>query len=484
MAVLTNPEKEPGVPKNTAGLSPEMYEKILDASGEGIHAIDATGRLILYNKAMEKLEGYKAEEVLGKHITKVYNLDWKTSLLLKVLQEGTEIRNYHQNYTTRTGKSVTVVANVIPLFDNGKAAGAVAIVRDHTSFKIMADKVLDLQEELHQRSLAPATGPVRNNPLPPVLLGWNKRFRESVEWAEKAASSDSPVLIYGETGTGKEIIAQKIHYSSSRHQGPFLAINCAAIPENLLEGLLFGTVKGAFTGAVNRVGLLEHAAGGTLYLDEINSMPLALQAKLLRVVEEKKVRPLGAEKESSINVRLISSCNIEPTAAIEKKMLRADLFYRLAVVYLAIPPLRERLDDLELLVGHFIEIYNASLHKKIRGLSAPVSEAFRRYPWPGNVRQLKHTIECAMNIAAPDESYIKQQHIPKYLNLFPQTDPEPDEQEATAEPINIIAEIRNKEKHGIIRALQENGGNITKAAAQLGISRQTLQYRMKKYNLH
>jgi transcriptional regulator with PAS, ATPase and Fis domain len=207
----------------------------------------------------------------------------------------------------------------------------------------------------------------------------------------------SPVMLFGETGTGKELLAQSIHNRSSRSSGRYVAVNCAAIPENLLEGILFGTTRGAFTGAVDKPGLFEKAHGGTLLLDEINAMTMGLQAKLLRFLQERKIRRVGSLEERDVDLKIISSVNVNPHVAIAQQTLRADLFYRLAVIFIRIPPLRERLQDLPALISHFLSKSNALLNRQIAGLSEAVISRFEHYPWPGNVRELEHVIEGALS---------------------------------------------------------------------------------------
>jgi arginine utilization regulatory protein len=474
-------------------LLKDMYEKIINSIDEGIHSIDINGNIFIYNQAQERIEGYKAAEVLGKHVTEIYNLDKTTSLLLKVLEEGKPILDYHQEYSAKNGKYIDVLCSTVPLYSGNKIVGSAAILRDFSKFREMAERMLDLQEKLsdkwfHTTGVQKKISRINFS----NLIGLNKNFLECIKWAKSASKTDSPVLIFGETGTGKELFARSIHEESNRSQGPFLAINCAAIPENLLEGILFGTVKGAFTGAVNRTGLLEQASGGSLFLDEINSMPPALQAKLLRVLEEKKVRRLGGNEDVSFDTRIISSCNVEPVKAIESGQIRADLFYRLAVVFISLPPLKDRLDDLELLSGYFIHNFNKQFGKNILDLDENVAAAFKKYHWPGNVRQLKHTIECAMNIIPEGEKYITARYIPRYLGLFQQenTDQKPKEgyqQSLTIPfpgPINeIMSQIKNQKKEALISALIKSKGNVAKAASELGMSRQLLQYHLKKYGI-
>jgi arginine utilization regulatory protein len=330
------------------------------------------------------------ENVLGKHVTELYPLDWESSVLLKTITTGKPILDYYQEYYVNN-RQICIICNTVPLFQNGVVSGAACIVRDFSRFKEMVEKNLDLQEKLFFKSQNSSIKPGNKDMYFTFdqIIGKNKCIEECVNWGKAAAKTNSSVFIYGETGTGKELFAQSIHSDSSRSRGPFLAINCAAIPETLLEGILFGTSKGAFTGVINRVGMLEQANGGTLFLDEINSMSVTLQAKLLRALEERKIRRLGDQTNIPIDVRIITSCNVEPSEAIDKRLLRRDLFFRLAVVYLEIPPLRKRIDDLELLTSFFIRQYNNHLKLNVQSIDYEVLKSFQKYHWPGNIRQLK-----------------------------------------------------------------------------------------------
>jgi len=457
-----------------------IYETILNSIEEGIQAVDAHGNIILYNPAMELLEGQKASEVLGKHVTSVYNI----SLMFQVITEKKPILNRYISYTTRNGRTFDILASAVPLFHDDELIGAVAIIRDYTKFREMAEKNIELQKNHITNKPNLANNTSNNNKVFPFekLIGNNPELLKTITWAKEAAKTSSPVFIYGETGTGKELIAQSIHEYGPNCAMPFLAINCAAIPETLLESFLFGTVKGAFTGAVDRCGLFEQANGGTIFLDEINSMPIALQSKLLRVLEEKKVRRLGSNKDSPINVRIISCSNTEPNQAIDDRLIRADLFYRLSAVYLSLPPLRKRLDDIELLSDHFIAEINRKLGKNIKGLSQEVLLAFKNNKWPGNIRQLKNVIESAISICPENETLITLKHIPGYLNIDFSADAVTGEVE-TDSHIDIRKLIKNQEREEVISALTQAKGNLTKAAEQLGMSRQSLVYRLKKYKL-
>jgi arginine utilization regulatory protein len=301
--------------------------------------------------------------------------------------------------------------------------------------------------------------------------------------AKRAAFTQSPVLIYGETGTGKELFAQSIHNASCRAKSPFVAINCAAIPENLLEGILFGTVKGAYTEAVDRPGLFEQASDGTLFLDEINSMSLLLQAKLLRVLQEKKIRRVGGMTDIEVNPRIISSVNMKPLEAIEKGLLRSDLFYRLGVVCLGIPPLRERTDDLPYLIDFFIKKVSTKLAKGHYTAANDLLRVFQSYNWPGNVRQLEHALECAITLISSKETEITIEHIPEYMKVTSTITikEEPLTRKFNLNPLD--SEIEKVEKNKIITVLEDTKGNISLAARLMNISRQSLHYRMKKHQI-
>ena len=292
------------------------------------------------------------------------------------------------------------------------------------------------------------------------------------------SSSPSPIMVYGETGTGKELLLHAIHNAGPRRDKPFIAQNCAALPETLLESILFGTVKGSFTGAETRPGLFEIANGGTLFLDEINSMSIQLQAKLLRVIQDRNVRRVGDTRTIHVDVRIVTAINIDPRQALIDKTLRDDLFFRLSVISLKVPPLRERRDDIPFLTEYFIKKYNSRLHKQVKNVSEDVEKFFMEYAWPGNVRELEHSIEGAMNIA--DGDIIDGKCLPYYLGEIYR------KYESTQEDFEIKTlkeAMYNLEKSLIEKSLKKSGGNVTKAAELLDVPRQTLQYKISKYGI-
>jgi arginine utilization regulatory protein len=295
--------------------------------------------------------------------------------------------------------------------------------------------------------------------------------------AFKASQTDSPVLIGGRTGTGKELFVQAIHNASTRKNKPFIAQNCAALPANLLESILFGSVKGSFTGAENRPGLFELAHGGTLFLDEINSMPLDLQAKLLRALQNHNIRRVGASSTIDVDVRIIAAFNSDIEDILSTGQLRKDLFYRLNVISIIVPELKERKEDIPVLVDFFIEKYNKEKNKFIRNLSPNVMAIFMNYDWPGNVRELQHTIEGIASLF--DVDIIREEHLP-----FQFKSERKKNGSISLDEIGSLSEILDKTEQKIIKAaLDSTENNISKAAELLNIPRQTLQYRIKKLGL-
>jgi len=286
------------------------------------------------------------------------------------------------------------------------------------------------------------------------------------------------VLITGESGTGKELVARAIHYSGNRKDGPFIAINCGAIPETLIESELFGHAKGAFTGAVrDKKGLFEEANGGTIFLDEIGDLPIHLQVKLLRVLEEKKVRPLGKTDSANIDVRVISASNKNLEQEMMDNKFREDLYYRLNVIMVALPPLRERKDDIPMLALHFVNKFASEMNKKITGISIEALEELEKYHYPGNIRELENII--ARCVALETEEMIKKDSLPK-LNTEGEYIDLTDTLNANDSIDSVLGDV---EKQIIEKSLKSSRGNKTEAAKMLGITLRSLRYRLSKHSI-
>ncbi|AYO31406.1 sigma-54-dependent Fis family transcriptional regulator [Biomaibacter acetigenes] len=313
-----------------------------------------------------------------------------------------------------------------------------------------------------------------DNSLNTDLIGRSKAISEIKEVIKKISNLNfsTTVLIIGESGTGKEVIARAIHYSGVRAKRPFIALNCAAIPKTLQESELFGYEKGAFSDAkVSKKGMIEEADGGTLFLDEIADMDLSLQAKLLRTIQEKTFRRLGSNKEKTFDAHIVCATNKDLLKEIKEGRFREDLFYRLNVVPINIPPLRERIEDIELLAVEFIKIYNNKLNKNVAGISSGAIEILKRYKWPGNVREMKNLIERVM-IFKEDSTDICEDDLP--LEILTQ-----DVDEDYDKNLNL----ENVEREAILTSLEKNSWNISRTAEELGISRLTLRRKIKRYNI-
>jgi len=303
------------------------------------------------------------------------------------------------------------------------------------------------------------------------LLGQSEAMREVYRLIEAVAKSDSTILITGESGTGKELVARAIHRRSARREQAFVAMNCSALPAEILENELFGHEKGAFTGALTeKPGCFELADNGTLFFDEIGEMPFELQSKLLRALEERKFRRLGGRKEISVDVRIISATNRDVRAAVREKTLREDLFYRLAVVEVELPPLRERLSDLSLLVENFIKHYSEKSGKKITGIARAAFEILLRHTWPGNVRELRNVIERAVILCVSRQ--ITSADLPKYLLK---------QESGNVLTLPLGTTVEEAERLLILRTLEAHNNNKTHAAETLGISLKTLHNKLERY---
>lgn len=464
-----------------------LLNLILDKIKEGIHVVDSTGRTLLYNKVMADMEGMNPDEVLNKQLLDVLPSLKGNSTLLKVLKTGEAITMNYQTYFNKDGKKITTVNSTWPIKKDGKIIGAVEIAKDISNIEKVVDSLINSINYSNNTSKNYSNKTAKYTF--DDILGQSPEILNAKQIGYLASKTDSPVLIIGESGTGKELFAQSIHNASDRKNKPFIAENCAAIPENLLEGLLFGTSKGAFTGAINRSGLLEQADGGTLLLDEINSMPLDLQAKFLRVLQESKFRPIGSSREIKVDVRIIAITSKDPVQLVKEGKLREDLFYRLSVVNIYIPPLRNRRGDIEILKNHFIKTFEKKFNKKIAGIDEEVNKFFNTYTWPGNVRELEHVIEGAFNIV-PENETIKMEHLPYYIRKYYNDSIDNEIKDIDTQIHSIGVMKRNKlslneylnkiEEKLIIEALKLNDYNITKTAEYLGIKRQGLQYKLKK----
>jgi arginine utilization regulatory protein len=446
---------------------------LLQYLDEGIQIVDSKGRTIYYNEAMGRVEGLEPDEVIGKRaIEFLKGVEEDSSTLMNALKCGQKYVDVIQHYSSHLGKEVTTINTTVPVIHNDEVIAAIEISKDMTQLKELNEKLCKLQ----------ASGNSKGKYFTfKDIMGTSQCLKDAINKAMRASLSNSSVLIYGETGCGKELFAQSIHYSGLRKDKPFIAINCAAIPSNLLEAVLFGTVKGSFTGSENKKGLFEDAHGGTLLLDEINSMDPALQSKLLRVLQDGYIRPIGSNSVVEIDVRIIATLNENPEDLMKEGKLRKDFYYRLSVIKIDVPPLRERQEDILHLSRYFIKHYNRLLGKNVIDLSNEAASMFLCYSWPGNVRELKNIIEASMNMI-DTSSYITKEYIdnrlakPQALGLQPCTN-------SGLGDLSLEEYMDNIERQIINDYMKIHDFNISKTAASLKISRQNLQHKIKKYKL-
>lgn len=461
-----------------------LLETALDHVQEAITLWDDECRMLVINEAATKVESHVDADTIGHHVHSLYKARGGTQFAVPyVIEKKKPLLNLRQEFVTTMGKDMQIVSNNYPFMKDGRVLGVAALMDDYTKMDALNKKIIDLQSKLMNR---PRTQSDNENVLTARyhfddIVFSGDAMRYAVDCCKQVAHSDAPVMIYGETGTGKELFAQSIHNASDRANGPFLAVNCAAIPTTLLESILFGTEKGAYTGADRREGLFEQADTGTLLLDEINSMDVYLQSKLLRVLQEGSFRRVGGSKLIHVDVRVISNINISPLEAMEQGLLRKDLYYRLGVINIKIPPLRQRKEDIPLLCKAFIAEKNKKLLKNATTLSPMTAELFHSYDWPGNVRELGHAIEYALNIIPEEKDVITPEYIPEHI-LVAVHGENAVHMEKTETP-TLESILQDAGYRFLNDALCEHDGNISQTAKALGITRQNLQHRMKKFGV-
>ena len=434
-----------------------VLEAVFDQLSDALVLYDPEFRITGVNRSAEKLFGMSSEEMLGKHCQDIFgcSLCEPGCGVLVGLNQAPAAPNTTVRLHTANGMERLVVMRTNQMFDDeGQLTGVVATIKDVTE-----------EAAPQKREVIAESGPMRE------VLNFVRRV---------SASEATTILLEGENGTGKDLIAKTLHYQSARQAEPFIAINCAAIPETLLESELFGYEKGAFTDARSQKrGIFELADKGTLFLDEIGEIPLMLQAKLLRVLEEQNFRRLGGLKDIHLDLRVVAATNKNLREAVKEGAFRQDLYFRLNVIQILIPPLRDREEDILPLTRFFIEHYNRKFKRNIEGVSDAAANLLLAHDWPGNVRELRNAIERAMILE--DSALITPPSLPITVSR-----PEGD----MPVPVSIIQELpadglslEDHERTLLARALEKTSGNQTQAARLLRITRDTLRYKMKKFNL-
>ncbi|MGM0426999.1 MAG: sigma-54 interaction domain-containing protein [Thermodesulfobacteriota bacterium] len=446
----------------------QYWETVIQTMLDGLMVVDPDGIILSVNKALERLTGYRQNELIGKSCE---ILGCNTCFDAKArggekhcqLFRDHQVRHKRCILRRKDGSPLHVLKNANVLRDNDNVViGGVETLADCTELVSKEEIINSLHHELSIEEGFEG------------MVGKSGPMRRIFDLIRSAADSEAPVIIYGESGAGKELVASAIHRLGPRAEGPFIKVNCAALNESLLESELFGHVKGAFTGAdKTRQGRFEAASGGDIFLDEIGDLPLSIQVKLLRVLQEKEIEKVGDHKPISIDTRIITATNKDLQELMREGCFRDDLYYRVGVIPLYLPPLRDRKDDIPLLIKAFINRIRLKTHKPITSLTNEALHILSMYHWPGNIRELINAIEYAFVLCPGTE--ITPEHLPPTL-----TGKSPElPQGARRRPRTADTEA----KEGLLEALRQAGGNKSQAARNMGISRVTLWKRLKKYGI-
>jgi PAS domain S-box-containing protein len=446
----------------------KYWKTIVDTLQDGLMVMDPEGNILAMNPAAERLTGYSADELVGQNC-RILNCtgcelygrgageDWCR------LYVAGSVKAKKCLISKKDRRALHVVKNATVLRDSeGQMIGAVETFTDISEMVRQEQEILTLRKSCHLEEDHHG------------LLGESLPMQRLFELIENVAQTDAPVLIHGQSGTGKELVARAIHEDSPRKDKPFIKVNRAALNENLLESELFGHEKGSYTGADRtRIGRFETAHGGTIFLDEIGDIPPGIQVKLLRVLEEKEIERVGDHKPIPVDVRIISATNKDLESLIAQELFREDLYFRINVFPLKCPALSERLDDIHLIVQNFIEQNAAKSGKKIVGLTPEAMEALFTYPWPGNVRELRNAIEYAFVLCSGN--WINKKHLPPKITANGKK-PLMNHQRSSAS--------WEEERKKMLDTLRQVGGNQSEAARILGVSRVTIWKRIKKYGIN
>jgi len=445
-----------------------QLKAIIDSTNDAISVADENGIVRLVNKAYTKITGYSPEDVIGKPATVDIAEGESIHMLIAKLRQPI----YNARLKVGPAKK-EVIVNATPLFVKGKFKGSVAVVHD-------VSEILKLTNELEE--VKRLIRHMRAQYTFDDIIGDSKLIQIAKEQAKKVAQTPATVLLRGESGTGKELFAHAIHNASPRRNKPFVSVNCAAIPESILESELFGYEEGSFTGALHggKKGLVEEADGGTLFLDEVGKLPLSLQPKLLRFIETKEYVPVGGRNVKKVDVRIIAATNMELEKMVRNGDFLPDLYFRLNVFPIYLPSLKDRKEDIPKLAVHIVKKLNQQYGRMVEGISPAVIKYIVSKDWPGNVRELENFLGRVMINMGPEERYIELKHLPEDSGL---------KVEKREEEFSDIGEkslkdlVEEYEKKIILTALKQTGGDKVKAAKVLDISIRTLYYKMERYGI-
>jgi len=469
---------------SSSAMLTHLYEFALDHTAEGIQIFDRNGYFLYGNSASERLECYRKEDYTNKHILDIYDYNSRDeySSVLTVLRTQDKVENRCDRFKVKDGKMLTTINSAYPSFINGKVDGVIAFESDMALAEQLRNRMISLEGYMknstskNQRKLYSFES----------MIYQSDKMKEAVHFAKKVSLTDSSILIEGDTGTGKELFAQSIHAYSARRNRPFIDINCSAVPDNLAESIFFGTEKGAFTGSMAKPGIFETADGGTIFLDEVNSISPEMQAKLLRVLQEKRFQRVGGNRYIECDIRLITATNENLDQLIQQQRIRKDFYYRISTVKLHIASLHERKEDIPILVKYFISELCKKYNRQPMNIDGRAVALLVNADWPGNVRELQNTVEYAFNMAPEGTDTLEYDHFPDYIKetgssarAIRHVEPTDTRQENKS----LGGQLDTYEKELLEQVLEKNQWNITRSAKTLGMSRQSLQYRIRKLNI-
>ena len=449
-----------------------MLEAIINSTQDAISVVDEDGVGILINPAYTKLTGLTEEDIIGKPAN--VDIAEGQSMHYKVLETKKPVKGVRMKVGPN---KKDVIVDAAPIIVDGELKGSVAVAHDVSEIKKLTEELDQAKQIIRQINAKYSFQDI---------VGESETMEAVINQAEKASKTPITVLLRGESGTGKELFAHAIHNSSERSQQKFVRVNCSALADNILESELFGYTEGAFTGAKKggKKGLFEEADMGTIFLDEIGKISMNLQSKLLRVIQEKEILRVGGTRPIDIDVRIIVATNINLEKAIQDGNFREDLYYRLNVFPIFIPPLRERKEDIPFLIHHIITKFNQEYGRSVKGCSKQAISYLKKYDWPGNVRELENIIGRAMINLGLNEDIIKIEHIPDIMGHTEQNGEVVKSGSHYSLDDNSLKDIINRtERQVITKALKETGGNRKEAAEILGIAVRSLYYKINKYNI-
>lgn len=458
-----------------------LYQKALHLLDEGIQIYDKNANIVYFNDTSKQIVGIDEESFQGKNLLEVFDVSAEESSTIEALRLNAPVRNRFNHYYSKKGKELITINTTLPLRDEGELIGALTLEENVSVVQKRSERLKHLQSIIEEKLSDGAFFHSSDVHTFDDFIGGNHQMRTLKERAQKLAPDSNHLFIFGETGTGKSLLAQAIHQASSRKEHPFISLNCSAVPESLMEIILFGTEKEVFTGSADRLGLLEEADNGTLFLSEIDYLSFSAQTRLLSFLQKGTFRRAGGYKKRSSHVRIIVSCAKDPFLLTEQQRLHYDLFCQLSTAILEVPPLRNHMEDMEELILYRIQEKKNRYAFPFTRMDPSVLLQLQQYSWPGNVRELFLAVDYAMNVA--EDSVFRMEYLPPYCFQEIKKNAQTVSDFPPLSEDTLQVQMERYEKKILQDTLIYYRGNITRAAKALGMQRQSLQYRIRKYGI-